>query len=79
MRCCPKVSNLIGIQALAGGDKPRHYKQSFTGQVGVGFIPTREFAWYTGAIAGQSLSLGLYKLESIPSPYVPAARDDTSI
>ena len=27
---------------LVGGDKPRRYKQSFTEQVGVGFIPTRE-------------------------------------
>jgi hypothetical protein len=30
--------------SLPGGDKPRHYKLSFTEQVGVGFIPTRELA-----------------------------------
>jgi hypothetical protein len=29
---------------LAGGDKPRHYKRSFTEQVGAGFIPARELA-----------------------------------
>jgi len=33
-----------GFRPLVGGDKPRHYKQSFTELVGVGFIPTRELA-----------------------------------
>ncbi|MCP4624875.1 MAG: hypothetical protein GY850_15325 [bacterium] len=30
--------------ALVGGDKPLHYKRSFTEQVGMGFIPTRDLA-----------------------------------
>jgi len=55
----PKEDNSIDMQALAGGDKPRHYKRRFARQVGVGFIPTREFAWFTRILAGQSLSLVL--------------------
>jgi hypothetical protein len=39
-----QLSDFFDILPLAGGDKPRHYKQSFTEQVGVGFIPTRELA-----------------------------------
>jgi hypothetical protein len=34
-----ELGDFFDILPLAGGDKPRHYKRSFTEQVGAGFIP----------------------------------------
>ena len=35
----PNLSDSFGIRLLSGGDKPRHYKRSFTGSVGAGLNP----------------------------------------
>jgi hypothetical protein len=40
----PELSDFFGIQPLAGGDEPRHYKRRFTDKVGAGFIPARKLA-----------------------------------
>jgi hypothetical protein len=40
----PNLSDSFDIRPLSGGDKPRHYKRRFTGEVGAGFIPARELA-----------------------------------
>jgi hypothetical protein len=36
-----QLSNLIDIKAFAGGDKPHHYRRSYTKKVAAGFIPAR--------------------------------------